>query len=234
MKHLVVIPTYNESETIEKIISRIFTLYNDISILIVDDSSPDGTGETVKNLRQKYKNLFLLTQNKKSGLAKAYINGFKWGIENDFDLFTSCDADFSHDPIHIKEFKKFINEGYDIVCGSRYVAGGYTSEKNFFRNLISIGGNLWTNLILRTEIKDLSGGYNTYTKQALEVINLDSVQAGGFIFQTEMKYSALKKKLKIHEVPINFIVRTQGTSKMTLGIVFEALFSIIGLKLRYK
>lgn len=234
MNHLVVIPTYNEAETIEKIIVQFFTLYNNISILIVDDSSPDGTGEIVKNLQQKYKNLFLLTQNKKSGLAKAYINGFKWGIENGFDLFTSCDADFSHDPIHVKEFKKFINEGYDVVCGSRYVTGGYTSEKNFFRNLISIGGNIWANLILGTKIKDLLEGYNTYTKYALEVINLDSIHADGFIFQAEMKYNALKKNLKIREVPINFIVRSQGTSKMTFGIVFEALFSVIRLKLRYK
>ena len=234
MKHLVVIPSYNEAKTIETIVTEFFNLYSDISILIVDDSSPDGTADIVRNLQQKYPNLHLLVQEGKGGLAKAYINGFKWGINNGFDLFTSCDADFSHHPKYLAEIKNKINEGYDVVCGSRYVKGGGTTEKNFFRNLISIGGNIWANFILHTNIKDLLEGYNTYTKHSLELINLDNINANGFIFQAEMKYRAIKKGLKLFEVPIYFVVRSEGESKMTYGIVFEALLSIIDLKFRVK
>ncbi len=234
MKHLVVIPTYNESENIEDLINRIFQLYKDISILIVDDSSPDNTSGIVRNLQQKYASLYLLIQKEKQGLANAYINGFKWGIDNGFDLFTSCDGDFSHNPIYISHLVKKIEEGYDIASGSRYIKGGGTTEKNFFRNFISIGGNIWADFILRTKMKDILEGYSTYTKNALEKINLDSIKAKGYIFQAEMKYKAFKNGLKIAEVPILFETRTTGKSKMDFAIIFEALISVIKLKFKDK
>lgn len=230
MKHLIVIPTYNEAENVEKIIRETFKLYPEIHILIVDDSSPDGTAEIVRRLQKEYVNLFLLMQECKSGLASAYKNGFKWALKNNYDIIGQCDADFSHNPIYISEFIKKINEGYDVVVGSRYTKGGKTTEKNFFRNLISIGGNIFADFILKTGIKDLLEGYSTYTKEALEKIDVDSVKAKGFIFQTEMKYKAFKAGLKIVEVPINFEVRTKGKSKMTINIVFEALISILRIK----
>lgn len=234
MKHLVVIPSYNEAKTIETIVSEIFSLYSDISILVVDDSSPDGTADIVRNLQKKYSNLHLLVQEGKGGLAKAYINGFKWGIQNGFDLFTSCDADFSHHPKHISQFREKINEGFDVVCGSRYVNGGSTSEKNFYRNLISIGGNIWANLFLNTGIKDLTGGYNTYTKLAFEKIDLYSIEATGYVFQAEMKYRAKRKGLKLCEIPIDFKVRDIGESKMSKKIVIEALISTCMLRFKVK
>lgn len=232
MNHLLVIPTYNEVDNIELLISDVFNLYSDISILIVDDSSPDGTGELIKRLQCKYNKLFLLVQEKKAGLANAYINGFKWGLDNGFDLFTSCDADYSHNPMYIKTFRDEINKGYDVVIGSRYTKGGGTTEKNFFRNFISIGGNVWADFILHTGIKDILEGFNTYTKDALLKINLDNIDAKGFIFQAEMKYRAVKSGLKTVEVPIYFVVRSKGQSKMTLGIVFEAFISVFLLRIR--
>ncbi len=232
MKHLVVIPTYNESENIENLINRIFELYKDINILVVDDSSPDNTSGIVRNLQQKYANLYLLVQKGKQGLANAYINGFKWGMNNGFDLFTSCDGDFSHNPVYIEQLVKKIEEGYDIASGSRYIKGGGTTEKNFFRNFISIGGNIWADFILRTKMKDILEGYSTYTREALEKIDLDSITAKGYIFQAEMKYKAFIQGLKIVEVPILFETRTTGKSKMDLSIIFEALFSVV--KLRFK
>lgn len=234
MNHLLLIPTYNEAENVEEIIEEVFRLYKDISILIIDDSSPDGTAKKVQNLQERFKNLYIIVQPEKKGLANAYINGFKWGIENGFDLFTSCDADFSHNPIYISEFRKKIQEGYDVVVGSRYIKGGSTTEKNFFRNFISIGGNIWADMVLKTGIKDLLEGFNTYTKDALMKINLDKVKSGGFIFQTEMKYRAYKSGLKIVEVPILFKVRTIGQSKMTLGIILEALINVLLIKVNLK
>lgn len=230
-KHLVVIPTYNEAENIQKIIVEIFHLYPDISVLVVDDSSPDGTGNIVIEMQEKYSRLYLLMLPKKSGLANAYINGFKWGIDNGFDLFTSCDADFSHKPQYIKDALKLIDDGYDVACGARYIKGGHTTEQHWFRNFISIGGNIWANFILGTHFSDILEGFNTYTIEALQKINIDSVGAKGFIFQTEMKYKATKKNCKIIEFPIVFEERLKGKSKMSSIIILEALFSIIRIRL---
>lgn len=230
MKHLLVIPTYNESENIEKIINEVFRLYPQISILIVDDSSPDGTAKIVEKLQNLYPSLFLLLQNGKSGLAKAYVNGFKWGLEKGFELFSTCDADFSHKPIYIANAIKNIENGYDVACGSRFIDGGNTTEKHWFRNLLSIGGNAWVNLILGTNIKDMLEGFNTYTKNALEKINLDTIVARGFIFGAEMKYKALKAGLKVAEFPILFEERKFGKSKMSFDIIQEAFFMIFKIK----
>ncbi len=231
MRHLLVIPTFNEAENIEKIITQIFYLYCDISILIVDDSSPDGTCDIVNNLKNKYSRLYLLTQPKKGGLARAYINGFKWGIEQGFNLFTSCDADFSHDPKYIRNAVEYINKGFDIVCGSRYTSGGNTKEKNWFKNFISIGGNMYADILLGSVVKDWTEGFNTYTISTINKINLDTIKVKGYIFQAEMKYKALKKGCKLKEFPISFNERTMGKSKMSLYIIIEALIAVIRIRL---
>ncbi len=168
MKHLVVIPTYNEAENIEDMVREIFKLYPQINILVVDDSSPDGTAGIVNRLQNEYKKLYLLNQKIKAGLANAYINGFKWGLENNFELFTSIDADFSHKPVYIVEAVKLINQGYDLACGSRYTKNGATTEKHWFRNFISVGGNIYADFILGKEFKDWTEGFNTYTKKLLK------------------------------------------------------------------
>lgn len=231
MKHLVVIPTYNEIENIEDMINELFGLYPEISILVVDDSSPDGTGQKVKQLMENNPNLFILEQSEKSGLANAYINGFKWGLSKGFDLFTSIDADFSHKPIYIKDAVNLIESGVDIACGSRYAKDGNTTEKHWFRNFISIGGNIYADFILGDNIKDWTEGFNTYTKDALYKINLDSIKVKGYIFQAEMKYKAVKAGCIVKEFPILFEERKKGKSKMSSQIIIEALISVLRIKL---
>ncbi len=231
MKHLVVIPTYNEAENIKDMIKELISLYTDISILVVDDSSPDGTANIVKTLQNEYKQLFLLSQNKKSGLANAYINGFKWGLDNGFDLFTSIDADFSHKPCYIKDAIKLIENGADIACGSRYTTNGNTKESHWFKNFISIGGNIYADIILGNNIKDWTEGFNTYTKTALDQINLNSIKAKGYIFQAEMKYKAVKAGCKVIEFPIVFEERKKEKSKMSSFIIIEALLSVLRIRL---
>ena len=231
MKHLVVIPTYNEIENIEDMINELFGLYPEISILVVDDSSPDGTGQKVKQLMENNPNLFILEQSEKSGLANAYINGFKWGLSKGFDLFTSIDADFSHKPIYIKDAVNLIESGVDIACGSRYAKDGNTTEKHWFRNFISIGGNIYADFILGDNIKDWTEGFNTYTKDALYKINLDSIKVKGYIFQAEMKYKAVKAGCIVKEFPILFEERKKGKCKMSSHIIIEAPIPVLRIKL---
>ncbi len=231
MKHLVVIPTYNEAENIEDMVREIFKLYPQINILVMDDSSPDGTSNIVKSLQKEYKNLYLLIEKEKSGLANAYIKGFKWGLENGFDLFTSIDADFSHKPIYIRDALNLINQGFDLACGSRYTKDGTTTEKHWFRNFISVGGNVYADFILGNNFKDWTEGFNTYTRKTLEAINLDSIKVSGYIFQAEMKYKAIKNGCKSIEFPIIFEERKKGKSKMDSNIITEAFISVLRIKL---
>ncbi len=233
MKHIVVIPTYNEAENIESLINEIFQNYDNLSILIVDDSSPDGTAAIIKNLQSKYNKLHLIIQEKKEGLAIAYINGFKWCLNNGFDVFSTCDADFSHNPKYFKQVIEYINSGYDVICGSRYNQGGNTSEKNFFRNFISIGGNIFSRLILGYEMHDWTGGFNTYNKSAIEKIDLNSIKAKGYIFQAEIKYKLIHSGAKYIEFPIDFIPRTKGKSKMDIYIILEAFISAFRIKMGF-
>ena len=180
-------------------------------------------------LRNKAKEL--LSQNEKSGLAQAYINGFKWAIQKGFDVFTSMDADFSHNPKYLAEAIKAIEEGYDMACGSRYIKNAHTDEKQWFRNLISIGGNIYINYVLGRQLKDWTGGFNTYTKEALKIIDLDSINVKGYIFQAQMKLKAVRKNCKIKEFPFDFVTRVKGKSKMNASIIVEALISV--LKIRF-
>jgi len=227
MKHLIVIPTYNEADNISLIINKIFELYLESSILVVDDSSPDGTAYIVKDLQKRYKNLYLMSRSSKQGLASAYICGFKWGIEHNFDVFTSIDADFSHNPEYIKTALEYINQGFDFVSGSRYVKNGCMRAENPLKYFLSLSGNFYINFMLGNDVKDWTGGFNTYTKHTLEKINLDSIDVKGYIFQTVMKYKALKTGLKIKEFPITFELRRNGKSKMNFEIIKEAFIHVI-------
>ncbi len=233
MNHLIIIPTYNEALTVEKIISVIFENYDRLNILIVDDNSPDKTAEVIKELQKKYDRLHLLLQEKKGGLATAYINGMKWGIQNGFDVFSSCDADFSHNPKYFKDIIEYLNQGYDIITGSRYIKGGKTQETNFFKNFISIGGNIYTRLVLGFNVFDWTAGFTTYTKETLEKIDLSSIKSKGYVFQAEMKYKAIKKGCRFKEFPIEFEMREKGESKMSLNIVREALVNVLKIRLGF-
>ena len=231
MNHLIIIPTYNEAKTVEKIISAIFNMYDNFNILIVDDSSPDGTANIIEKLKENYPKLHLLVQDKKYGLARAYINGMKWGIENGFDVFSTCDADYSHNPKHFQDVLKYLNEGYNALSGSRYIEGGNTQETNWFKNLISIGGNNYARLILGKEMHDWTDGFNTYTKEALDKINLDSIKSTGYIMHAEMKYKAMHSGCKLKEFPIDFAMREEGYSKMSFHIIFEAFIQVLKIRL---
>ncbi|MBQ8848509.1 MAG: polyprenol monophosphomannose synthase [Candidatus Gastranaerophilales bacterium] len=228
MNTLVIIPTYNEAENIDKIIPEIFK-YANVSILVVDDNSSDGTSEIVQNLQSQFNNLFLLNRKAKLGLASAYIDGFKYGIEKGFDSFVQMDADFSHNPIYLKDMINNL-ENNDVVIASRNIKGGNVVGWGFLRNFISKGGSLYSRIILNCPIMDLTGGFNGWKKDILEKINLDSIISKGYSFQIEMKYKAFKNKAKIKEFPIIFEDRKYGNSKMSKAIFLEALINIIKIR----
>ena len=203
MKILIIIPTYNEIQNIEKLINKIFTLNPAVNILVVDDNSPDGTGDAVKKIINKnYSDrLFLLERPEKSGLASAYITGFKWGMERGYDVFIEMDADFSHDPKYLGDMIGIAND-HDCVIASRYVKNGGVRGWGLIRKIISKGGSLYSRIILGIPIKDLTGGFNLWKKNVLERIGLDDMISNGYLFQIELKYRAFKNNFKIVETPI--------------------------------
>ena len=227
MKALIIIPTYNEIENISKLIPEVIKVIpSNAGILVVDDGSPDGTAQTVKNLISTLPDrLFILERNKKSGLADAYITGFKWGISKGYDILCEMDADFSHKPEYLPVMLKEI-ESHDFVIASRNIKGGAVEGWSALRNFISKGGSLYSRIILGCKIKDLTGGYNMWRKETLEKINLDSIISKGYSFQIEMKYKAYKSGCSFKEIPIVFPDRIAGTSKMSGGIFMEALKSV--------
>ncbi len=232
MKTLIIIPTYNESPNIEKLINTIYsTLTNkEFSILIVDDSSADGTYEIVQSLKSKYDTLLSIQRPEKLGLAGAYIDGFKYGLNHNFDAFIQMDADFSHSPEYLNTMIEYL-DSYDVVIGSRNIKGGSAPDWSLLRHIISKGGSIYSKLILSCPINDLTGGFNGWKKEVLEKINLDNIISTGYVFQIEMKYKAYKNKFKIKEFPIVFPDRRQGNSKMSKAIFIEALINVIRLRL---
>lgn len=229
MKILIVMPTYNEKENIESIIRACFKEFPNMQMLIVDDASPDNTASIVKNLQKDFMNLNLMERKGKGGLASAYIDGFKWGLEMGFDVFLEMDADFSHNPKYLPQiFEKM--EKYDVVIGSRNVKGGKCVGWGLDRILISKLGSLYSRIILGCNIKDLTGGFNCWSKNALLKINLDKIISRGYSFQIEMKYRAHKNKLKLLEIPIVFEDRKLGNSKMDKDIFFEALKNVFKIR----
>lgn len=229
MKILIIIPTYNEKDNIDKIINEIFLQSIDnLEILIVDDNSIDGTKEILDKLKSQNK-INLIERSSKQGLASAYIEGFKYAIEHNFDFIIQMDADFSHNPKYLNEIISNLKT-YDVVIASRNIKGGNTKGWSLFRNLISKWGSNYARLILNCPIKDLTGGFNGWKRETLKKINLDKIISKGYLFQVEMKYKAYKSKAKIVEIPIIFEQRKHGKSKMSLAIFFEAFFNVIKIR----
>ncbi len=227
MKLLVVIPTYNEIENIGKIIPEVMNVIPaDGGIIIVDDGSPDGTAECVKEYLGKYEGrLNILERTQKNGLADAYITGFKWGFEHGYDVLCEMDADFSHKPEYLPIMWNEI-QTHDVVIGSRNVKGGAVKGWSVLRNFISKGGSLYSRVVLGCSIKDLTGGFNMWRKTALDAIGMNTIVSRGYSFQIEMKYKAYRAGCNIKEIPIVFPDRIAGKSKMSGGIFTEALKAV--------
>lgn len=231
-KTYIIIPTYNEKNNIGKLLGQIFALrIEDLNILVVDDNSPDGTGKLIDKLKINNPKLDILHRQEKGGLGPAYIAGFKKALEQGADYIFEMDADLSHDPKHIPEFLKAIND-YDLVLGSRYVEGGGVKNWNLTRRLISRFGNIYARLILNLSVKDLTGGYKCYRRKVLEGINLDNLSSVGYNFQIETTYRAYKKGFKIFEVPIVFSERIEGKSKFDFKIILESFWRVLLLRLK--
>ena len=225
MRTIICIPTYNEMENIQAIISKIFEVVPEISIVVIDDGSPDGTGKIAEDQKKKYSNLYLIERSGKMGLASAYIAGFKFALENNFDAAMTMDADFSHNPNYLPEFLK-LAEKFDFVIGSRYVDGGGTVNWGIERKILSKGGNLYARNILSMPYHDLTGGFNLLSREVLKGLSLDTFKTEGYSFHINMKFRAHKKGFKGIETPIIFEDRRVGKSKMSTGIIVEAMLKV--------
>lgn len=227
---LVIIPTYNEKENIEAIIREILKQDLGFHILIVDDSSPDGTSNIVLKLSKEFPGqVNLLLREKKEGLGRAYISGFKWGLEKKYEYLIEMDADFSHRPMDLKKHQQAWSQ-CDFCIGSRYVPGGETVNWGLLRKIISKGGSLYSRWILGYPINDWTGGFNSWNQSVLRKIGLDRVSSNGYSFQIELKYKACKNGFKFQEVPIVFEDRRVGKSKMSMKIVLEAFYKVWQIK----
>lgn len=225
MKKLVIIPTYNEIENMQMLLPALMKLEQKFDVLVVDDSSPDGTAKFVEEFAKKEPRIHVLVRAAKQGLGKAYLAGFDWGLKHNYDVLTEMDADFSHAPKHLNEILGLIEKN-DVVIGSRYVPGGGTVNWGLLRKIISRGGSLYSRLILGYPLRDWTGGFNCWRREVLEKINLSGIRSNGYSFQIELKYKALKNGYKIHETPIIFEDRRVGQSKMSLKIVLEAFYKV--------
>jgi dolichol-phosphate mannosyltransferase len=228
---LVIIPTYNEKDNIQKLVRDIYGLNPTVHILVVDDNSPDGTSAIVKQLKSEFKNLFLLERQGKLGLGTAYIAGFKFALQNGYQFIFEMDADYSHDPKEIPCFLEAIKDA-DIVIGSRYCNGVNVVNWPLSRLVLSIFANRYTRFITGLPLHDSTGGYKCLRREVLQAINLDKISSGGYSFQIEMNFKAWKKGFRLKEIPIIFIDRTIGQSKMSKKIVREAVWMVWKLKLR--
>jgi dolichol-phosphate mannosyltransferase len=231
MKILICVPTYNEAGNIAGIVKAIFALDLELDILVIDDSSPDGTGAIVTELMEQHDRLFLLERKGKGGLASAYIAGFRYSIEHDYDVVGEMDADFSHPPEALREVNRLFATGeYDFLIGSRYAEGGGTVNWGLIRKLISRFGSLYARTILGVPIKDMTGGFNFWTRQALDAIGIDRIVSEGYCFQIELKARACKGGMRFTEFPIIFEDRRVGESKMSKRIVLEAFHKVLLLR----
>ena len=230
-RSLIIVPTYNELDNIKKLIPDILDRYENTDILVVDDNSPDGTGNYVTNLASLDKRVRIIQREKKLGLGTAYIAGFKYAIQNKYDYVFEMDADYSHDPGEIENFLKAI-EHNDLVLGSRYLTGVNVINWPMRRLILSYFANYYTHFITRLPIRDSTGGYKCFRREVLEAINLDKVKSNGYAFQIEMTFKAWKKGFRIKEISIIFVDRVKGKSKMSRKIVREAIFMVWKLRLR--
>ncbi|MDR0505482.1 MAG: polyprenol monophosphomannose synthase [Dysgonamonadaceae bacterium] len=230
---IVIIPSYNEKENIEKIIRAVFSLEKSFDILVIDDGSPDGTANIVKNLQNEFASrLFLIERAGKLGLGTAYIAGFKWALQRDYGYIFEMDADFSHNPADLPRlYKACFDEGADVAIGSRYVSGVNVVNWPIHRVLMSYFASVYVRIISGMNIKDTTAGFKCYRRKVLETLDLDKIRFKGYAFQIEMKFSAYIRHFQLKEVPIIFINRVEGVSKMSSGIFGEALWGVIQLKL---
>lgn len=232
-ENLVIIPTYNEKENIEKIIRYVFNLPMQFDILIIEDGSPDGTADIVKRLMQEFPDkLHIIERKGKLGLGTAYITGFKWALEREYQYITEMDADFSHNPDDLIRLHDACANGADVAVGSRYKTGVNVVNWPMGRVLMSYYGSAYVRFITRMKVRDTTAGFVCYTRKVLETMDLDRVKFKGYAFQIEMKYSAWKLGFKIEEVSIVFTDRVEGTSKMSGGIFREAIFGVMNLRWR--
>lgn len=230
---LVIIPTYNEKENIEKIIRTTFNQPKDFHILVVEDNSPDGTADIVKSLMKEFEGKLHIVERKgKLGLGTAYIAGFKWGLENGYDIIIEMDADFSHNPADLIRLHKAIKDGADVAIGSRYITGVNVVNWPMGRVLMSYFASKYVRMITGLAIRDTTAGFVCWSRKVLETIDLDKIKFVGYAFQIEMKYTAVKLGFNVVEVPIIFTDRTEGESKMNKSIFREAIFGVVNLRLR--
>ncbi len=232
MEKLVIIPTFNEKENIEKILLAVYDLQQNFHVLVIDDGSPDGTADIVRSLQPKFNNTVFLEERKgKQGLGTAYIHGFKWGINRGYNFIFEMDADFSHNPADLTRLYNACKyEGGDVAVGSRYTKGGGVKNWPADRIALSKGGSLYTRMILWMPVSDPTAGFVCYKREVLETINLDEIHFVGYAFQIEMKFAAWKLGFKIKEVPIQFEDRKFGESKMHRGIIKEGLLGVVKLR----
>lgn len=230
-KNLVIIPTYNEKENIQKMIEKVFSLQPTFELLIIDDGSPDGTAQIVKTLQQTHTDkLHLLERKGKQGLGTAYIVGFKWAIEKKYDYIFEMDCDFSHNPDDLPRLLNACEQGADVAVGSRYVRGGKVKNWPLGRVMMSYFASVYVRSILWINIRDTTAGFKCYKRKVLESIDLDKIKFMGYAFQIEMKYAALQKGFKIVEVPITFVDRIEGVSKMSSKIFKEAFLGVVQMR----
>ena len=230
-KTLIIIPTFNEIDNIERMITTVFDLYPAVSLLIIEDGSPDGTADVVKSLKSKYQNLHMIERTGKLGLGTAYITGFKWALERHYDFVFEMDCDFSHDPKQVKDLLTAAQENH-LVIGSRYIDGIRIINWPFRRLLLSYLASIYTRFVTGIPVYDTTGGFKCFSRKALEALNLDNIISKGYIFQLELNYKVWLTGLKVKEVPIVFYERRDGQSKMAGGIIFEALFAVLRLRFR--
>jgi dolichol-phosphate mannosyltransferase len=230
MKTLVISPTYNERKNIKHLVATVLDNYPDYDLLIIDDNSPDGTSDKVIDLQSKYKNLYLEIRKTKLGLGTAYIYGFKWALDHNYDRIVQMDADLSHNPKDLPMLVEQLNEN-DLVIGSRYIKGISVVNWPLRRLMLSYGANTYSRIITGMPIMDGTGGFKAWKSEVLSDIDLDSVRSQGYSFQIEMNFRAWIKNYKIKEVPIIFSDRTIGQSKMSKKIVYEAIFMVWRLRI---
>ena len=232
MRKLVIIPTYNEKENISAMIDKVFSLPEPFELLVIDDGSPDGTAEIVRQRRKEFpETLHLLERSGKQGLGTAYLTGFRWGLDNGFDYICEMDCDFSHNPDDLVRLYRAAAEGNDVVVGSRYVQGVNVVNWPMGRVLMSYFASKYVRMVTGIDVHDTTAGFVCYRRRVLQTIELDKIRFKGYAFQIEMKYTAHRIGFKIQEVSVIFVNRQEGTSKMSGGIFSEALFGVIRLRL---
>lgn len=241
MKFLIVIPTYNEIQNLAGLMESIFHVVDSkaalygmekVDVLVVDDNSPDGTGQLADELAKKNPRISVLHRQAKNGLGKAYVAGFAWALDRDYDAICEMDADFSHNPAYLPDFWRLLKDN-DVVIGSRYVEGGGVRNWGTGRKVISRGGSFYARAILGMNVQDMTGGYNAWKRQVLEKVDISALRSEGYAFQIELKWRAWKKGFRLAEFPIIFEDRTQGKSKMSKRIVVEAMLRVAGMRINF-